>query len=85
MRNISDAAANGTRKDVLIALRDRIAAELEAGVPARDLAPLARQLRDITKELDDMNAGREASPANDLAARRAARRPGAQAPRRTTG
>ncbi len=54
MRDITDAARNGTRADLLEALRDRIAAEVEAGVPARDLAALSRQLRDITAELADL-------------------------------
>ena len=85
MRDLTDAATNGTRKDVLIALRDRIAAEIEAGVPARDLKSLSLELREITKELDDMNAGKEASRADELAAARAARRAGAKAPRSAKG
>jgi hypothetical protein len=47
-------AAEGSRADLLRALRDRIAADIDAGVPARDLASLSKRLLDISKELDDL-------------------------------
>lgn len=74
MRDLRDAASNGSRADVLEALRDRIAAEIEAGVPARDLAALSRQLVQITAELEDLKGPTERSAADELARRRASRR-----------
>lgn len=47
-------AAASSRADLLRALRDRIAGDIDAGVPARDLASLSRRLLDISKELDDL-------------------------------
>lgn len=47
-------AAAKSRRDLLRALRDRIASDIDAGVPARDLASLSKRLLDISKELDDL-------------------------------
>ena len=47
-------AAARSRADLLRALRDRIAADIDEGVPARDLASLSKRLLDISKELDDL-------------------------------
>ena len=40
-------AAKGTRLELLVALRDKVAAALDAGVPARELAGLTRRLQEI--------------------------------------
>lgn len=50
------AAAAESRKDLLRALRDRIASDIDDGVPARDLASLSKRLLDISKELDELEA-----------------------------
>lgn len=47
-------AAKTSRADLLRALRDRIAADIDAGVPARDLASLSKRLLDISQELTDL-------------------------------
>lgn len=47
---VSTAARRG-RRQLLESLRDVIAAQIDAGVPARDLAPLTRRIIDIDAEL----------------------------------
>lgn len=54
--SIAEAASNGSRYDLLAAMRDRIALELDEGVPARDLASLTRRLLEITKEIEAIDA-----------------------------
>ena len=73
MGDLVNAALSGDKRATLIALRDRLAEEIEqAG--ARDLAPLSRQLTDVLKQLDEMHDKKEVSAANDIANRRANRR-----------
>lgn len=52
-------AAGRSRRELLTALRDRIAADIDDGVPARDLASLSKRLLDISKELDDVAAAED--------------------------
>ena len=47
-------AAASSRRDLLGALRDRIAADIDAGVLARDLASLSKRLLDISAELEGL-------------------------------
>jgi hypothetical protein len=42
--------------DLLVSLRDRVAREIDAGVPPAYLAPLVRQLRDLGKEIAALEA-----------------------------
>lgn len=49
-------AALSGRLDLLIALRDKIAAEIDSGVPARDLAALSLRLITLTEEIASMEA-----------------------------
>lgn len=44
-------AVDGTERDVLVALRRKLAAELDNGPPPHTLAPLVRQLREIDRDL----------------------------------
>jgi hypothetical protein len=68
-----EAAASGDKRATLIALRDRLAQEIEqAG--ARDLAPLSRQLTDVLNQLDEFPNEKEVSAADDIAKRREERR-----------
>ena len=53
-KNLKAAAATSERA-LLVMLRDKIAAEMDSGVPPHTLAPLARQLRDIAKEIEAMD------------------------------
>jgi hypothetical protein len=52
---LAEAATNG-RLALLIALRDEIALELDAGVPARDLASLSRRLMELSREIERVEA-----------------------------
>lgn len=68
-----DAAGSGNRRQLLEAVRDRLAEELLAA-EGRDVAALAKELRATVAELESLPGGKEVSPLDDLAARRAARR-----------
>ena len=49
---VTSAAQNGTQKDILVALRDRIAKAIDdPATPARDLTSLSKRLLDVNKEL----------------------------------
>ena len=60
----------------LEALRLKLIAATESAQP-NELAPLARQLTLVLRELDELSPAEESSLADDLAARRAARLAGA--------
>lgn len=61
-------ASVGSRRLLLEALRDRIAADIDAGVAARDLASLSKRLLDISKELDDLAAAEDGDEISEAAA-----------------
>ena len=51
-KSVSQAAANGTHRELLVALRDRVAKSVEnLDTPPRDLAALTRRLQDIADEI----------------------------------
>lgn len=53
----SDAAARGSRLDELKAMRRVLAAHIDSeNTLARDLAALMRQAREISKEIEDLEA-----------------------------
>ena len=52
---IGAAAASGDRRQLLEAIRDSISAELDKGVPPRDMASLSKRLVDISNELDALD------------------------------
>ena len=55
---VTDAAAIG-RRELLIALRDRVAGEIDKpDIHARDLAALSKRLVDIAVELESFNVER---------------------------
>lgn len=62
------AAAAQSRRALLEALRDKIAADIDEGVPARDLASLSKRLLDISKELDDLVVAEDGDDVSDAAA-----------------
>lgn len=64
---IVDAAAAG-RRELLEALRDNIAQQIDKGVPPRDLASLSRRLLDISAELDGVVAAEEGDGIAEAAA-----------------
>lgn len=67
----------GPRLDALKALRKKLATQIDECESGRDLAALAGRLQSVLAEIDEVakatSAG-PASPADDLAAKRAARR-----------
>lgn len=61
--SVSEAAASGDHRALLVAMRDRIAQTVShPECPPRDLASLTRRLQDIAKELEalDLRAKQEA-------------------------
>lgn len=50
------AAVKLPERDLLVALRNKIATEIDGGVPAHTLAGLVKQLRDLDKEIRVLDA-----------------------------
>lgn len=68
---VAQAAATGSHRDLLVAMRERIAQTVsDPECPPRDLAALTRRLQDIAKEIEslDLRAKEEGEDANDVAA-----------------
>lgn len=61
-------AARMSHRDLLVALRDKIAKDVDEGVPARDLASLSRRLLEIAKEIDSIDAADEGDDIGHAAA-----------------
>jgi hypothetical protein len=78
--SVAAAALTGDRAATLRALRDRIAAEVDAGVPPRDLAALSARLMAIAAELDHLDSGKETSPLDSFLSDPAAGSPGPEGP-----
>lgn len=70
---LTDAAAGGDYRETLVALRDELAAAIEGTDSARDMAALSARLLDVLKELNEQPGEVETSPADEIAARHAAR------------
>lgn len=70
---LTEAVASGDRRRALTALRDRLAEEIEGSRSSMAIAPMAKQLTDVLKELDGLPIPGEVSRVDELA-RRAARR-----------
>lgn len=63
VKSVAQAAANGSHRDLLVAMRERIAVTVSnPDCPPRDLAALTRRLQDIAKEIEalDLRAKEEA-------------------------
>lgn len=57
MASVIAAAESGSTRDLLVAMRDRIAVAVEdPQTPARDLAALTRRLLDIARDLEALDA-----------------------------
>lgn len=50
------AAAELSERELLVAMRSRVASEIDSGVPAHALAPLMRQLRDLDREIRSIDS-----------------------------
>lgn len=64
------AAVELNERSLLVAMRTKVASEIDAGVPAHALAPLMRQLRELDKEIRAIDArateeGVESGPVPD--------------------
>lgn len=65
--DVAQAASEGSEMDLLVAMRDRVAAAVaDPECPPRDLAALTRRLREITKDIEALRA-REREEAADAA------------------
>lgn len=54
---VADAAMRGTHRQLLVALRNRVATQVaDTDCPARDLAALTRRLQEIAKEIEAIDA-----------------------------
>lgn len=54
---VTGAAKDGDRRDLLVAMRERVAQAVEDGAtPARDLAALTRRLMEIAREIEAIDA-----------------------------
>lgn len=64
---VTKAASEGTPRELLVAIRDRVAKDVEnPNTPARDLAALTRRLMEITKEIEAIDS-REAEESDGAA------------------
>lgn len=87
MSEIVDVVSKGDRRASLVAVRDRLAKELASDeLDARSVAVLAKELRAVIAEIDKLPGGEvkssldriaESIPTDELAQRRANRKPGA--------
>lgn len=78
--SLSDAAPGG-RLAGLVALRERLAAELDACESARDVAALSIRFMDVLEQIDGLEGGSAAvgapaSPLDELRRKRAERKTG---------
>lgn len=61
------SAAGSSLRDLLVALRDKIAGDIDEGVPARDLASLSRRLLDISEQIAKIDADEKGDDVGDAA------------------
>lgn len=56
-KTITEAASSGTHRELLVAMRDRIAKAVEdPQCPPRDLASLSRRLHELSKDIEQHDA-----------------------------
>ncbi len=61
-KTVTKAASEGTRRELLVAMRARVATAVEdPNTPARDLAALTRRLMEIAKDIEAIDARNEDS------------------------
>lgn len=67
MGAVANAAATGTTRDLLVAMRERVADAVDdEATPARDLAALTKRLREIAADIAALDA-REQEDESDAA------------------
>ncbi len=63
--SVTEAAKRGTTRQLLVAMRDRIAEQVEdADTPARDLAALTKRLMETVREIEAIDAREEEAGAD---------------------
>lgn len=56
-KTVSEAAENGTTRELLVAMRNRIATAVEnPNTPARDLASLTKRLTEVVRDIEAIDA-----------------------------
>ena len=56
-QSVESAAAEGSTRDLLVAMRARIAVAVDdVNTPARDLAALTKRLADVVREIESIDA-----------------------------
>ena len=56
-KSVTEAAESGTKRELLVALRDRIALDVEdTKTAARDLAALTKRLMEVVSEIESLDA-----------------------------
>lgn len=59
-KTVTQAAKGGSTRELLVAMRDRIAVAVEdPNTPARDLAALTKRLTEVMREISAIDAARE--------------------------
>jgi hypothetical protein len=59
-KTVTDAAAQGTTRELLVAMRDRVAKDVQnENTPARDLAALTKRLMEIVRDIEAIDARAE--------------------------
>lgn len=59
-KTVSEAASNGTTRELLVAMRARIAKAVEdPNTPARDLAALTKRLVEVVRDIEAIDARAE--------------------------
>ena len=72
--NLANTAANGDMLATLELLRNRLAQEIDQCDDQRDLTGLTHQFRQVLAEIDNLPQTKAVSKADEIAARRTARR-----------
>ena len=68
-KTVTEAAKDGTHRDLLVAMRERVARAVEdSTTPARDLAALTRRLMELARDIEaiDARAAEEAGEGGDV-------------------
>lgn len=67
-QTVTQAAAGGSTRDLLVTMRDRVAKDVEnPNTPARDLAALTKRLMEIVRDIEAIDARTEQEAGEDAA------------------
>lgn len=70
MGKLVSAAKRGNKREMLVALRDEIAEQIEATGSGRDMAALSKRLIEVVEQIEDLDAAASKSSNPLQAARR---------------